>query len=131
MMISQGKRGPGSSVHPTQLEKPAGSFTLFVTGPHLSYPASPGKAVVREPVEEGKAAVVVLASLGPAFGILVPLDGSGRRWPVPAGRRVCERVLGNESGNSTRPPPATPHPGSVLLPAALTTYSFTMTSFRN
>lgn len=83
MMIWQEKRGRGSGVHPKQLEKPARSFTLFVTGPHLSYPASPGKAVVREPVEEVKAAVVVPAAVGLSFEILVPLDGRGMRWPVP------------------------------------------------
>lgn len=83
MMISQGKWGLGSGVHPKQLEKPAGSFTLFVIGPHLSYPASPGKAVVREPVEEVKATVVVLEAVGLTREILVPLDGSGMRWPVP------------------------------------------------
>lgn len=42
----------------------------------------------REPVEEVKAAVVVLASVGLPLIPLVPLNGSGIAGPVPCRKKV-------------------------------------------
>ena len=55
--------------------------------PHLSNPAGSRKVVAREPVEEVKAAVVVPAAVGLTFIILVPLNWSGMRLPVPCRKR--------------------------------------------
>ena len=59
------------------------SLEVFVTGSHLSYPARASKSVVREPVEEDRATVVMPAPLGLPFITLVPLEGIGMRRHIP------------------------------------------------
>ena len=91
MMIWQGKRGRAQMHIPVRWGAQPGSRARFVTGTHLSYPAGPGKAVVREPAEEVKAAGVASAATGLLFLTVVPLDESGMRRLVPCRKKgPCE-----------------------------------------